>query len=170
MAAVGECWTKDECLEVVAPNPQLARLSSFIEVSTWIILSDNKSSFGYSQRHNHIGTKKYRLIAILVCWDQGTVYRIFSSCWGERWSESQGGVIFLSSAPDCRDAAGFLLQLVQARGALQMGGGRGSGELCRCCPASCVGQSFNDLRRHKILIQQSFIPGLPTVREWKTQL
>ena len=59
--------------------------------------------------------------------------RIFSPCWGgESDGQSQGGVIFLSSGPDCRDDAGFLLQLVQAGGPCRCcqrwGGGGGEGE------------------------------------------
>ena len=57
----------------------------------------------------------------------------------------------MSSAPDCRDAAGFLLQLVHSLpGRGQAADAVKDGELCRCCPATCVGQSFNDLRPHKI--------------------
>ena len=83
-----------------------------------------------------------------------------------------GEVIFLSSGPDCRRCGLFIAACTQLA---RQGPGCGccqrwGGELCRCCPATCVGQSFNDLRPHKIFIQQFLLPGLSWHSEWETQI
>ena len=94
------------------------------------------------------------------------VFRIY---WREWWSE-QGRSSFCPLA-QIVDAAGFLLQLVHSLpGRGQAADAVKDGELCRCCPATCVGQSFNDLRPHKIFIQQFLLPGLSWHSEWETQI
>ena len=100
-----------------APNPQLARLSSFTEVSTWIILRDNKLKF-------LVTTKKYKLIAQTGGLGSGRCLQNIQLMLGRGMVREPGGVIFLSSGPDCRRCGLFIAACTQlAR----------QGPGCGCC-------------------------------------
>ena len=138
-----------------SPNLYLARLSTFKEVLISVHFkwegSQAKEIRVWLYTVNQNKGKMLRQVLSQLLGSR-VVFRIY---WREWWSE-QGRSSFCPLA-QIVDAAGFLLQLVHSLpGRGQAADAVKDGELCRCCPATCVGQSFNDLRPHKIFTYNNF--------------